>query len=99
MGLVVGYTSLNILVNHVIQPGRRGLVNGYVPISPAFTSVQLMGSVSSAVQSAASFSRAVGPALGGVLWSRAVGSHWTAPFDFHIFVGTPKTRRGRISLI
>ncbi|KAF7507756.1 hypothetical protein GJ744_010185 [Endocarpon pusillum] len=66
MSLVVGYTSLNILVNHVIAPGRRGLVNG-------------------AVQSAASFSRAGGPALGGVLWSRAVGSHWSAPFDFHIF--------------
>lgn len=86
VGLVIGYTSLNILVNHVIAPGRRGLVNGYVPAYPRLTSVRLTGSVSSAVQSAASFSRAVGPALGGVLWSRAVGSHWSAPFDFHIFV-------------
>jgi hypothetical protein len=41
--VVVGYTSLNILVNSVVEPGRRGFVNGYVFTShPVTTKVRLL---------------------------------------------------------
>ena len=80
--------SQNQQLNQIALPEKRGVLMGSVLFRNQFL-VQWIGSLElpfRSAQTAMSLGRAIGPAIGGTVWSWSVANGLPSPFDYHFIV-------------
>lgn len=102
MSLVVGITSINILVRtfqNLPSLKTHFLHLLWYKQMNDVASAEDRALINGLEQSISSFARAAGPVIGGFTWSWSLGNHLPAPFDYHAAVDLIPSYRQKLIVI